>query len=330
MGTVTDKIQTESDARSKSFDIDDAFSKTGMEMTIILAGSGSDGINFNFTNTGGEKLWDYRKFDLFITYDANIAGSKTRVTEVFTYNSTAAFLEVAGPPIGPTQFARPDGTVSGTGWATGDHTDIDEVSRDDADFTTSLALGKNDIDVWIVTQSDVTDPQTSDNHFVNYTFRQGSLVDNDVILDVKLLQGATVIASWTESSLTASFQQSNQTLSTAQADSITNYNDLRLNFTAICDSACNNGGPNTDFAEVSWAQVGVPGLPGLVSIDGLLAKEWTINRISNDNLDPRIVNSQENAQVVCKLSYPIFSNGFLQISINSDNGKVERDSIIVT
>ncbi len=48
--------------------------------------------------------------------------------------------------------------------------------------------------------------------------------------------------------------------------------------------------------------------------------EWTINCIMYDDFEPGILNHNEVAEIMLKLDYPIFANGFLEISISSDNG----------
>lgn len=337
VGSVTDKIQSESDERSKSFDIDNAFSKTGMELSAIDGDVGIDTINFNFNNIKNEKLWNYKKFDLFITYDANIGGVGTRVTEQFTYNATTAFQEKVAT--GTPQFLRPDGVLS-EGWelatgctiGTNDEDCINEAVRDDTDYITSSLLQGDQFDIVEFSLLDVTTPPVKSNHIVRYTYREELGNPPNPDLTVTLNQGATLIASWTENGpLPGSFAQSSRTLTIAEANGITDYNDLRLEFEARCNSCPNGPPPTRERVSVSWAEMQVPGIgAGLVTLDDLLAGGWTINQILPNVFDPGIINTQEEAQVVARLSYPIFSNGFLQISINSDNGRVESDSIIVT
>jgi hypothetical protein len=51
-------------------------------------------------------------------------------------------------------------------------------------------------------------------------------------LRVRLLQGATEIAAWTHNDISSSFVTETQPLSSGQFSSITNFNDLYLEFTA--------------------------------------------------------------------------------------------------
>ena len=76
---------------SKVFDLENTILKTNTKIQELSAFSGSNVVNFDLLNEGNEKLWQYKKFNVFITYDADISGSKTRVTEQFTYNANGAF-----------------------------------------------------------------------------------------------------------------------------------------------------------------------------------------------------------------------------------------------
>lgn len=105
---------------------------------------------------------------------------------------------------------------------------IDEANADDADYIYSPdnptnAMCEIGLDAGI-------DPVSSANHKVRY---RASCLNVDSVLIVRLMQASATIAAWT-STLTAgaSVQQFEQTLSGGQADSITNYADLRLQFTA--------------------------------------------------------------------------------------------------
>jgi hypothetical protein len=69
-------------------------------------------------------------------------------------------------------------------------------------------------------------------------------------LTVKLMQGTTVIASWTHLNVTGTWTQQNQTLTSAQANAITDYTDLRLQFIAT------TGVMMTGM--VSWAEMEIP------------------------------------------------------------------------
>jgi len=58
-------------------------------------------------------------------------------------------------------------------------------------------------------------------------------------------------------------------------------------------------------------------------------KEWTINCINNDYLDPGMINTHEVAEVLLKTQYPIFPGGLLMVSISADNGDTASKTVLV-
>ena len=90
--SISEKIQGGSSANSERNDLEDSISKTNVKLFGVNASSGSNLVNFTLVNEGNEKLWNFDEFDLFITYDADIGGTRTEVTEQFSYNATAFSL----------------------------------------------------------------------------------------------------------------------------------------------------------------------------------------------------------------------------------------------
>ena len=146
-------------------------------------------------------------------------------------------------------------------WASGGFGDIDEGGTpDDGDFANSSDAGDETLEVHI---GDPTDPASSSGHIVHW---RHVLIDGGVLagsagsgadITVSLVQGTTVIAgsgllaldavlAWTDASFT---------LSGAEADSITDYPDLRIRFFA----EGGGGSPtNRRGVGVSWAEFEVP------------------------------------------------------------------------
>ena len=266
---------------------------------------------------------------MIITYDADILGTKTRMTEQFSFNETASFGSASSNP-----FSRPDGIDSG-GWSqqTGctpgtAYLCIDEVIQDDADYITTSLLGTDTDEIVNFTLTDVNDPGVDTGHEVRYTYREENQGSNSPDLVVTLFQGLTEIATWTESgALPTTFTLSTQTLTIGEAGSITDYSDLTIEFNGTCDNSCLGGG-NRERVSVSWAELEGPS--SIQHLAGLQPSEWGISTLTNDVLDPRVLNYQEAAEIKAILSNPIFANGLLEITISSDNGKINSDSIIVT
>ncbi len=134
------------------------------------------------------------------------------------------------------QMAFPSADISLGGWtpsAGGSPTElwpmIDEETADDADFIQSVLTPSND--TCEVRLQALGDPAVSTGHVVRYRYSK-SFAAGRVDLTVKLMDGATEIASFTHSDISTTDTQADQTLSAAQADSISDYGDLRLRFTA--------------------------------------------------------------------------------------------------
>lgn len=128
------------------------------------------------------------------------------------------------------QFARPSSDVALGGWSSPSFSRIDEAVADDADFTSSPSAPNGA--ALTVALSPVEDPQSSAGHVVRYRYGKDSGGGAVINLSVALMQGSTVIATWSHNDLSPGFTEAVQTLSAAQADAITDYSALRLRFTA--------------------------------------------------------------------------------------------------
>lgn len=129
------------------------------------------------------------------------------------------------------QFARPDSDITiGTWTPTPLYEQIDEVTPSDADYIESAKNPANDTSE--VGLSNVEDPEVSTGHIVRYRYKKDAAAGTVIDLTVKLMQGAVEIASWTHNDIGDTIVQAEQTLTGPQADSITDYTDLRLRFIA--------------------------------------------------------------------------------------------------
>lgn len=124
------------------------------------------------------------------------------------------------------QYARPIADAAAGAWAASTGSDLfamlDEAAADDADYisttyasTCEVALGS------------LSDPAVSTGHKVRYRIA----ADSGAII-VRLRQGTTTIATWTHAPAPASLTLYEQTLSSGEANSITDYTALRLQFEA--------------------------------------------------------------------------------------------------
>lgn len=141
------------------------------------------------------------------------------------------------------QFGRPDATtVIGNytdqgGGVTNIHLTIDEVTADDADYIRSPATPVNEACAFSL--SNPTDPVSSTGHIIR--MRTSTDLAAQEVLDfvqqlrqtyVSEASPGTLIASQTRAAVSSTtWTTSAYTLSGAEADAITNYNDLFLRFT---------------------------------------------------------------------------------------------------
>ena len=56
---------------------------TDISISSASASAGSSTVTLTLSNSGSEKLWNYEKFDVFLTYDGASSG---RVTDKLTYS----------------------------------------------------------------------------------------------------------------------------------------------------------------------------------------------------------------------------------------------------
>jgi hypothetical protein len=135
------------------------------------------------------------------------------------------------------QFARPSADTVRTGWTdqaggtTDIYTTIDEAVADDNDYIkTAAPPGSNEFETLL---TPVTDPLSSTGHIMRWRRRkQPASGSAQINLTVRLLEGATQIKSVSDVNIPGTFTDTSATLSTAEADAITDYSNLRLEFVA--------------------------------------------------------------------------------------------------
>lgn len=135
------------------------------------------------------------------------------------------------------QFARPSADTVRTGWtdqaggAVNIFTTIDEVVAEDVEYIkTPTPPGANEFESLLTS---VTDPVSSTGHVMRWRRRkQPATGSAQINLTVRLVQGVTQITSQADTNLPGTFTDASYTLSAGEADAITNYADLRLEFVA--------------------------------------------------------------------------------------------------
>ena len=155
-----------------------------------------------------------------------------------------------------TQYARPDSDVSAGSWVnqagSGSNLfqSIDEADgENDSDYVISTDDSSSS-DTMEVGLSDIPDPQSSSSHIVHYRAKGSDPSGSYGIpsLTVSLRQGSTQIATATNSSLTTSFVNYTFTLSSSEANAITDYSDLRIRFVR----ASGGSASETNLVSEAW------------------------------------------------------------------------------
>ena len=116
------------------------------------------------------------------------------------------------------------------------YTHIDETSYSDADYVKSEEAPSSS--PYVCRLTSLTDPVSSTGHILRYRYLKSATGDQTINLTVQLRQGytnegspGTQIAEWTHSNIDA-VTTAEQTLSGAQADTITDYTSLFVRFVA--------------------------------------------------------------------------------------------------
>jgi hypothetical protein len=150
---------------------------------------------------------------------SSIAQNPWQIFEPYTVFDNIPF------PIVTAQFARPTSDASTGTWTASSGTlasCLDETTASDADYITTTNTSTCEVAL-----GSVTDPSVSTGHIVRYRISATSGG-----ITVRLRQGTTTIATWTHATAPTSLTTYSQTLTGGEADSITDYTALRLQFEA--------------------------------------------------------------------------------------------------
>jgi len=143
------------------------------------------------------------------------------------------------------QFARPDADLSigESAWedeggaTTSLWESIDEVAAADGDFVRSELSPSTS--QYVARLSDVEDPLVSTGHTLRARFAKDAAGGSQIDMVAQLRQGyvnegtpGTLIATLTQTDVDENFTTFSTTLSGGEADSITDYTDLAIRFTA--------------------------------------------------------------------------------------------------
>jgi hypothetical protein len=129
------------------------------------------------------------------------------------------------------QYARPCDDVTVGSWTTTPlWQKLDETVRDDGDYISSPTNPTTPTNNCEIKLSTVSTPSNRLNHILKYTYRKSASAGRTINVTVKLLQGSTLIKSWTHTNISEVWTQGTQTLTEEEANQITNYGDLRVRY----------------------------------------------------------------------------------------------------
>ncbi|MBI5145754.1 MAG: fibronectin type III domain-containing protein [Thaumarchaeota archaeon] len=164
------------------------------------------------------------------------------------------------------QYGRPNSDISKGLWTDTSggngngimYDEVNEVTQSNNNYAASRNLGSGTAsDTWVAGLSGVNDPLVSNNHQVKYAYKKSANSGSTLRLAVTLLQGSTTIATWTHSNISSGWVLRTQTLTAAQTNTISDYANLRLQFTATCTTCTST----LRSVQVSWVDLEIPNAP---------------------------------------------------------------------
>lgn len=160
-------------------------------------------------------------------------------TPAFSLEVTVALIDQTGTvftPIVGVQLERPISDIAAGGWTdqiggtTNLYSVVDEATADDTDYVKSpYAAGPSTLELEL---GDFGTVPSTQGHVLRYRYAKDPPGER-LSLTVRLVQGATTIASWVHTDIEHSFLLVEQTITAAQAAAITDYNDLRVQFETL-------------------------------------------------------------------------------------------------
>lgn len=168
-----------------------------------------------------------------------VTGQDAGVAKVFLFSAESTAYTFTGEDALLTgillEYLRPDSDLSRGSWTdqaggtVNIYTAIDEVTASNADYIKSSSGAGTD--TYQATLSDPTVPvDTGGIHEVKYRYGKGSAGGAQINLTVRLKEGGTTIATWVHNDVGAGWTDATQTLTAPQIASITNYNNVFVEF----------------------------------------------------------------------------------------------------
>jgi|GEM_PF-1623445 len=350
-------------SRTSAADLQSVAFQTNMTVSDLTAASGSQYVNFTLTNTGNEKLWNYKKFNVIINYTADILGVPTQRVESITYttNSDEISIDALSTSSQTCIACTLSHTVAGTnkllivGVSVSDNTDVisitysgqsltrirfDEVLSTDRrselwylvnppSGTANVVVTLNQVETVIIGAISFTNVYQSSPINANNGATDPTGVTHPSVSLTTTVDNALIVdvVSTVQGSMTSSTSQIERwDLIRAQlaGSGSTNQTTTANTYTM---SWTNNGG--LDQWAMSAAAIR-PADPACGPGGTIATNNWLLNSISNDYTDPNIVNTNEGALICTKLRYPVYTNGGVKVTVSTDNGYTKSSSTTAT
>lgn len=357
---VFDSILSVEEVSSEISVLEDSISQTEIRIDSIDADIGSNKVNFTLVNDGNEKLWNYDDFDVLITYDADIAGVKTRITEELTNVKSEA--GIPGVPIVFDDVTSFNGNCGGIGdECTFAHT-VNPAGSDTILIVGVTPKGSQTVSSVTYNSLPLTEIRSDDDGGTTRSslwYRVSPSTGPNTV-EVTLSSSEEVVIgamSFTEVDQVSPIDVDNGASGFTDTPTVslvtTENNAWIVDVVSTLDGPLTEGAGQTeqwDRNEGSTRGGGsteITTTPGSYTMDWLNAagikewaisaaalkptipgvpagspieKLWTVNSITPDILDPGLINSGEKAVILTNLSYPIYPGGIVIIKISSDNG----------
>lgn len=333
-------------------DLENSILNTHFQLSNLQATGDGNNISFNVTNIGSTKLWDYDNFDLIITYEGIVGASATNITEKLSYTT-------ANPTADPIAFdsaSSTNGLCILSLLCNFLHTvspGNDRILIVGINKAGSTAISSVEYDGLALTEI------RSDGNSANARTSLWYLVNPPVgTADIVITVGSIEIISAGSISLTGVDQTNpinvhNGASGTSNTPTLTltttNDETWIVDVVGASDGAMTAGAGQIKRWEDVAGSTRAAGSTEFTSSDGTYAMSWSyttstnwaisavalnpagivccvpiqgwnIEDISNDAIDPDIINNNETAKIRAKTSYQILDNGDVYVTLSTDNG----------
>ena len=338
---ILDRIMDIDDSTNEIALLEESIKDTNVKISSIDATSGSQDVTFSLANFGEEKLWKYDDFYLLVTYDANISGTSTKITEHLDFVIEPP-LTIDPITVGEVTTLQADcqscsfshehnvehASVLIVGLSFDDET-VDSVTYAGAPLTQIREdiQGTRHSQLWYL-----VNPSNGTNTVSISKSDDGDIVAGAITFDgvsdgrpIGSSNGATGTSLSASVSLTTSVDNSiifdnvetNAVTISADGTQAEQWNlSQGSNVAGASTEQTTSAGPYT----MSWTLTGIP--DWAISAVEIMphANKWAISEISNDQIEPGILNPDELATVSGQLTFPIYPGGDISIILSTDRG----------